>query len=152
MHNEIDIRYKPKVDRLYFIICIPTNVLCLGAMLFPIIFGDLLTLFVTVPVLLFVNYFLISPLFGYVELRCDSLLIKYGFFLKKEIKYSKIRELQCERRFYSESMMSLKNAYEHVNIKYNSFDVTTVSVSDNQAFIEEAEKRMLTAKKMRSEL
>ena len=40
-----------------------------------------------------------------------------------------------ERKFYAESMMSLKNAFEHINIKYNAFDVTTVSVVDNDGFI-----------------
>jgi hypothetical protein len=38
-------------------------------------------------------------------------------------------------------MVSLKNAIEHVNIKYNSFDVTTVSVVDNDGFIEELKER-----------
>ena len=39
-------------------------------------------------------------------------------------------------------MMALKNAIEHVNIKYNTFDVTTVSVADNDGFIEELDRRI----------
>ena len=38
-------------------------------------------------------------------------------------------------------MMSLKNALEHVNIKYNAFDVTTVSVVGNRDLIKEINER-----------
>jgi len=85
---------------------------------------------------LFVGYFLVSPLFGYVELREDGLYIKYGIFLKKTISYESIRGVKIESRFYSDSMMSLKLSYEHINIKYNKFDVTTVSVRDNYRLVE----------------
>ena len=90
----------------------------------------------------FVLYFFVSPLFGYVELRENSMLIKYGFILKKEIPYSKIRSVTKARKFYSDSMMSLKNSFDHVNIKYNTFDVTCVSVVDNDSFINELSKRL----------
>ena len=39
-------------------------------------------------------------------------------------------------------MLALKNSIEHVDIKYNSFDVTCVSVKDNDAFIKELEERI----------
>ena len=135
-------KYKPKVDKLFFIICIPTNILLLGVLF--LAFLEPLMFFVMVPIFAFCNYFLISPLFGYVELRDDEIFIKYGFFMKKSIPYSKIRGLVRERRWYSESMMSLKNAMEHVIIKYNSFDVTTVSVVDNEDFVREVEDRILS--------
>ena len=38
-------------------------------------------------------------------------------------------------------MTSLKNALEHVNIKYNNFDVVTVSVVGNDEFISELAER-----------
>jgi hypothetical protein len=38
-------------------------------------------------------------------------------------------------------MASLKNALEHVNIKYNTFDIVSVSVVDNDGFIEELNTR-----------
>jgi hypothetical protein len=38
-------------------------------------------------------------------------------------------------------MLSLKNALEHVNIKYNNFDIVSVSVVDNDGFIEELNTR-----------
>ncbi len=138
-------KYKPKLDKLYWILFISTNLICVGITVIPL-FSDFGALIVTIPTLLFVNYFFISPLFGYVELREETLFIKYGFFLKKEIKYSKIRKIEKQRRFYSESMMSLKNAIEHVEIKYNSFDVTTVSVVDNHAFISAVEERIALSK------
>ena len=100
-----------------------------------------LALLIMILVDIFTFYFLISTLFGYVELREKSVFIKFGFLLKKEIPYDKIRGTVKERRFYSDSMRSLKNAIEHVNIKYNSFDVVTVSVMDNDKLIEEIERR-----------
>ena len=38
-------------------------------------------------------------------------------------------------------MLSLKSAMEHVEIRYNSFDVTVVSVKDNDALIAELDER-----------
>ena len=141
MENKI---YKPKVDRLFYIIWIPTVLLLFA--------GTVITCFDIIPLLLmlsvdiFTLYFLVSSLVGYVELRPDSMFVKYGFIIKREIPYTNIREIKKERKLYSESMMSLKNAIEHVNIKYNSFDVTTVSVTDNDAFIIELKSRITAAK------
>lgn len=103
-------------------------------------------LFIIIPLDLFVFYFLASPLFGYVELRENSVFIKFGFILKKEIPYGKIRALSKERRIYSESMLSLKNSLDHVNIKYNTFDIVTVSVSDNDELIRETKERISSCK------
>ena len=97
--------------------------------------------FIAVPTFLFVAYFVLSPLFGYVELREDSLFIKFGFFLSREIPYSKIRRVERDRKFYSESMLSLKSALEHVNVGYGSFDVVTVSVLNNDELVRELELR-----------
>ncbi len=134
-------RFKPLIDRLYFMIFIPTALLLIAVTAASAFSPP--ALIITGAVDLFVLYFLISPLFGYVELRESSLFIKYGFLLKKEIPYAKIRGAVKGRKFYSESMMSLKNSFEHVNVKYNTFDVTTVSVVKNDAFISELEKRLL---------
>ncbi len=134
-------RYKPLVDKLYWMLFVPTVVLV--ALICVISsFSAPLTLFLTLPIFLFVLYFFISPLFGYVEFRESTLYIKYGFFLRKEIPYNTIRGAVKERKFYAESMLSLKNAFEHVNIKYNSFDVTTVSVKTNDSLIEALERRV----------
>ena len=127
------LKYKPKIDALFFIIFIPTNILLISGVVLASFAPT--SLFVMLPVFLFSNYFFISPLFGYVELRESTLFIKYGLFMKKEIPYSKIRAVEKERKWYSETMMSLKNSFEHVNVKYNSFDVTAVSVKDNEGFI-----------------
>lgn len=133
-------RFKPLIDKLFFIIFIPTLLLVLSATVIPAIFARQ-TLFWTAPIVVFVLYFLISPLFGWVELRDEALFIKYGFFLKKEIPYGKIRGTEIKKSFYAESMMSLKNSFEHVNIKYNAFDVTSVSVVGNEELIQELEHR-----------
>jgi hypothetical protein len=99
-------------------------------------------LFIMIPCSLITFYFLFSSLFGYVELRENSVYIKLGFFIKRDIPYDTILAVNKERRFYSESMLSLKNALEHVNIKYNKFDVITVSVKGNDELIAELENRM----------
>ena len=133
-------RYKPLVDKLYFLIAIPS--LIISAAMTVLSAFSWVSLLITVPVDLLIIYFLISPLFGYAELRENSLFIKYGMILKKEIPYGKIRAAERERKFYSESMMSLKNSFEHVNIKYNTFDVTCVSVVDNDGFVRELEAKI----------
>ena len=117
---------------------------CLAAAVIPAIFSPT-TLFITLPVLLFALYFFVSPLFGYIELRENELFIKYGFFLKRSIPYEKLRSAEKGRKFYPESMLSLKNSFDHVNVKYNSFDVTTVSVEDNDDLIRELDARRASA-------
>ena len=133
-------RYHPLFDRLYWILFMTTLSMVLIPMVICGVFSPN-TLLVMVPIFLFVLYFFISPFFGYVEFRDHSLLIRYGFFMKREILYHKIRSVQKERKWYCESMLSLKNALEHVNIKYNTFDVTTISVIDNDGWICELKKR-----------
>ena len=120
---------------LFYIILIPT-VLLLAAVTVVSAFEPTMLL-VTVPVDIVCLYFLISPLFGYVELRESSLFIKFGFFMKREIPYSKIRGTSRARKWYSDSMLSLKNSMEHLNIKYNTFDMISISVCENEDFIKE---------------
>lgn len=138
-------KYMPKIDRLFWSLFIPTNLFCILVLVIPSII-DPQVLFITLPIFLFVNYFFASSLFGYAELREKELFIKYGFFLKKSIPYDKIRSLEKERKFYSHSMLSLKNSYDHINIKYNFYDVTTVSLKDEDGFIAELSKRINIAR------
>ena len=132
--------FKPGYDKLFWFIWIPTSILLLGVT--AIGFFAPTSLFVLIPVDLFTFYFLVSPLFGYVELRESTLFVRFGFFITREIPYGKIRGLMKERRWYSESMLSLKSAMEHVKIKYNAFDVITASMRDNDALIEAIEERV----------
>ena len=134
-------RYNPKFDKLFLWILIPTALLMTGVTVVSALF-DAVTLFFTVPVTLFVFYFLITPVFGYAELRESALFVKFGFFLAREIPYEKIRGVQKARKFYSDSMLSLKNSLDHVNVKYNKFDILSVSVTDNEDFMAELEKRI----------
>lgn len=133
-------RFKPLVDKSFWIILLILSViLALGTVVavfeLPAL---LLMLFVDV----FSFYLLLSPLFGYAELREKYLFIKFGVFLKKEIPYDKIRGATKERKFYSDSMLSLKTAMEHVNIRYNRFDVVSVSLADSDGFISELDLRL----------
>ena len=133
-------RYKPLVDGFWLGIIIPIIAVMLAAIVLIIIF-DPMGLWIMIPTFLFVLYFLISPFFGCVELRKESVYIKYGFFIKREIPYKRIRDVAMTSGFYSESMLSLKCAREHVNIKYNTFDITCVSVVSNDEFVAELRQR-----------
>ena len=133
-------RYKPLVDKMFYIILL-TSIIPMAAMTVISAFSPI-SLVVTIPVDLLVIYFIISPLFGYVELRDSTLYIKYGLIMAKEIPYAKIRGTVKARKFYSDSMVSLKNAMEHVNVRYNTFDIASVSVVGNDDFIRELEVRL----------
>ncbi len=138
------LKFKPLVDKLFWIIVISTSALMLAV--------TALSLFAPYAILimlgtdLFVAYFLVSPLFGYVELREETVFVKFGFILKREISYKKIRGFGRERKWYADSMLSLKNSIDHVNIKYNSFDMVSVSVRDNDRLIREIEARVAKAR------
>ena len=137
-------RYKPLVDRLFFLILIPTVALLAVATVFSVFsLGALLIMLATD---VFVLYFFVSSIFGYVELRENTVFIRFGIILKREIPYSKIRGVAKERKIYSESMLSLKNAMEHINIKYNSFDTVTVSVRENDELLRELQARLANLK------
>jgi membrane protein YdbS with pleckstrin-like domain len=133
-------KYKPLIDKLYMTILIIIAVL-LSSVTVAAAFAPA-ALLIVLPIDLFTIYHVISPLFGYVELRESSLYIRYGLILSKEIPYGRIRNVSKGRGFYSESMLSLKNALDHVNIKYNTFDMTTVSVRDNDSFINDLSERI----------
>lgn len=92
--------------------------------------------------LLFTNFFIISSFFGYAELKSEELYVKFGFFLKKSIPYSKIQGIEKKRDWYSSSLVSLKMAKEHIDIKYNRFDVLSLSLKDEEVFIEELNKKI----------
>ena len=133
------IRFKPKYDKSFHIIWIPTLLLLAAATVFAAL--EPLALLIIIPTDLFTLYFVITSLFGYVELREETVFVKFGLIMKKEIPYSRIRAVEMQRKLYADSMVALKNSIEHVNIKYNSFDVTSVSVVDNNRLIEELKKR-----------
>lgn len=133
-------KFRPSFDKTYLCIWVP---LCILMFLFTMLaFFAPTSLFVMIPTDLFVLYFLISPLFGYVELREKTVFIRFGLILKREIPYQKIRGITKERKFYSDSMLALKNAMEHINIKYNTFDMISVSIVESEAFVQALEKRI----------
>ena len=70
-----------------------------------------------------------------------ALRLRFGFFMKREIPYSKIRGVEKVRRFYSDSMLSLKNSFDHLNIKYNTFDIISISVVGSEDFVSELSLR-----------
>ena len=74
-------RFKPLFDKLFFIIFIPITVLMIAFTVLEC-FAPM-ALFIIIPIDTLVLYLLLSPLFGYVELRESSLFIKYGLVLKK---------------------------------------------------------------------
>ena len=141
--------YKPKIDGLFYAIWIPTVLLLLACTV--VACTDPVALLILIATDIFTLYFLVSPLVGYVELRENTVFIRYGFILTREIDYLHIRDMKKERKFYSEAMLSLKNSMEHVTIKYNKFDVTTVSVTDNDDLMMNIRAR-IEAKRIDSEI
>ena len=133
-------RYKPLIDKLFWIIWVPTLILLAATTV--ISTYDSFACFIMIPTDAFVLYFLISPLFGYVELRDDTIFIKYGFIIKREIPYDKVRSVSKKRSFIAETMLSLKNSLDHVEIRYNAFDVTSVSVVGNDDLVDEINSRI----------
>ena len=133
-------RYKPLIDKIFWIIWVPTLLLVAVATVITSI--DTVAFLIMLAIDMFTLYFLISPLFGYVELREETVFVKLGFFMKKEIPYKKIRDAVKERKLYADSMSSLKNALDHVNIKYNTFDVLSVSVIGNDDLVKRLKVRM----------
>ena len=135
-------RYRPLVDKLFWITTIIAVSLLLGVTIAVCLYPDGLAVAIVLAVDLLTLYIILSPLFGYVELGEKSLFIKFGLVLKREIPYDKIHGLKKERRTYSESILSLKNAMEHIDIKYGSYQVVTVSVVDNDELMEEIKSRI----------
>ena len=133
-------RFKPLLDRAFWIILIPTLMLLAAATVISCYAP--VALFIIIPVDVLSVYFLFTPLFGYVELREDTVFVKLGLIMEREIPYTKIRAVEKERKLYSDSLVSLKCAMEHVNIRYNRFDVLSVSVQDNDALIVGINDRM----------
>ena len=133
-------RYKPMLDKLFYILSAVTLLIVATP---TVVCGILAptTLFIMIPICLFTAYFFVTTLFGYVELRESTVYIRYGFIMKREIPYSKIRKVEKERSLISPSINSIKNSIEHVNIKYNTFDITTVSVKGNDELIRELNER-----------
>ena len=133
-------RFYPKFDKLFWITLIPT--LLLLAVTTVISAVTVPALIIAISIDIFTLYFFISPFSGYVELRDSSVFIKFGFILKKEIPYKTIREITRERKFYADSIVAMKSSLEHVNIKYNRFDVASVSVTKNDEFVKALKHRI----------
>ena len=142
-------RFKPKIGKMFYIIWIPTVLLL--AVCTWLSFAAPIGFVIMLATDLFTLYFLITSLFGYVELREETVYVKFGLFTEKEIPYTSIRDISKERKFYSDSMMSLKYTLEHVNIKYNRFDLVSVSVVENDELIRDLEERIGRNKKQKEE-
>ena len=137
MENKI---YKPLFGKMFYAIWIPTAVFLLAMTVVSAKYISALIIMLATDI--FTLYFLLSSVYAWVELRENSVFIRFGFIKTVEIPYERIRGVSKERKFYADSMMSIKNSMEHVNIKYNRFDVASVSVVDNDAFISDLELRM----------
>jgi len=124
----------------YFRVWFIAIVLLLGLTVEICLFPEPLAICLVIPLELIVLYLLISPFFGYVELRENTVFIKFGLILKKEIPFSVIRGAERVVKTSSDSIISLKTAFEHINIKYNRYDVVSVSIKDGDVFIAEIEK------------
>ena len=137
-------RYKPLIGMTFWAILVITLILLTAATVCASF--DFLALCIVIPVDIFTLYFIVTPLFGYVELREESVFIRFGLIVTREVRYDSIREIVKDHKLYANSMMALKNSLDHVDIKYNRFDVYSVSVVDNDSFIRELEARVTKIK------
>ena len=127
-------RYKPLIGKTFWVIWIPTLIFLAVVTIMSAAYISALLIMLATDI--FTVYFLVSSLVGYVELREETVFVKLGFFTTREIPYNKIRDVSKEHKLYADSMLSLKNSLDHVNIKYNRFDVLSVSVVDNDELID----------------
>ena len=127
-------RYKPLIGKTFWVIWIPTLIFLAVVTIMSAAYISALLIMLATDI--FTVYFLVSSLVGYVELREETVFVKLGFFTTREIPYNKIRDVSKEHKLYADSMLSLKNSLDHVNIKYNRFDVLSVSVTDNDELID----------------
>ena len=137
-----NLKFRPKFDKLFLGTMVPTLILILGLLIMTAIWQSTGGWIVMAGTFLFTAYFFVSPFFGYVELRETAVFVKFGFFLRQEIPYESIRGIEIKRSIISDSMLSLKNAMEHVSIKHGRFDATSVSVVNNDELISEIEARI----------
>ena len=133
-------KYFPLVDSLFYVYTavFTVIVLAVGAA-FAFLASEVLVWYAPLCLLLFVP--VLSPLFGYAELREECLFIRFGLLIKREIPYPVIRKTAKENKIYSDAMLSLKTAKEHVNISYNSFDLISISVKNSEDFLRELDKK-----------
>ena len=134
------IRFKPKIDKLFYLIWIPTTVLLVVLTVLSI--TSLTAILIMACTDVFTFYFMVSSLIGYVELREKSLFVRFGFVLKREIPYERIRKIEKGRGVYTETMLSLKNSLDHINIRYNKFDVIAISVINDEDFVQILKERI----------
>lgn len=136
-------KFRPRVDAQYLWIAIPTELFLVVMTVMTLVHFTLFGLTIMLAALAFSSFFILSPIFfGYAELRENELFVDFGIFIKRSIPYSKIRKIEKKRSFYSESMLSLKCARDHVNVKYNRFDVISLSLKDEDLFLEELNKKI----------
>ncbi len=137
--------FKPLVDRLFWSVLIILFFSLTGATIISSVNLILLIFMIVLDAVCI--YLLVSPLFGYVELGESAVLVKFGLLMSREIPYSSIRGMTRGRGIHSESMISLKNGMDHVNIKHGRFDVTTVSVVGNDELVALLEARVGAARR-----
>ena len=136
--------YKPLIDKYFYYIWAPITILlaiCTYISLF-----EVTSFFIMVSTDIFTFYFMISSLVGYCKFQEETLYIRFGFILKIEINYKDIIEIKKERGVMTYTMLSLKNALDHITIKYNKYDFIAISVKNQEDFIQELELRIKKAK------
>lgn len=138
-------RFKPYFDKTFKVVLFLSSALCL--MLFVALsFVDFFAMLVCLACALLTAYFIISPLFGYAELRDKTLYVKFGIIMEKEIEYSRITRIKRGRGFYSDSFVSLKNSMEHITVWCGIGESVTLSVVDNDRFATELEERIAASR------
>lgn len=134
-------KYKAEIGSFFIITLAIVSLLVLFPLIISIIVMNTTAIIISAVFFVIMEAVLISPIFGYVKLEENALYIRYGLIFRKRIPYDKIVSLEKEHKLYSESIISLKTAIEHIKIKYNTYDNTTVSIRNMDQFIGEVNQR-----------
>lgn len=139
-------KYKCKIDKGYLIFYLVLELLFLIVPIVSFILKDIIEGLVELIPFAIITFCFTSSLNAYVILHENELFIKYGFILKKSIPYEKIIGIEKKKQFICESIIAIKNSKEHIDIKYNKFDVTSISVKNNDFFINELKEKIALKK------
>lgn len=135
-------KFKTKFDLFHIMILLITELIMLPFVIISLIDKSYGAAIISAIPGILIALLWISMASAYAVLEDDSLFIKYGFVFKKRIPYNKIRSIEKKKKWYSESLLGMKNSLVHVDIKYNTYDITCVSLKDNDLFIDELTKRI----------
>lgn len=135
-------KYRVKLTAFYLTVLIAASILFVIPLATSFIYRKLWFILFSVFLFLIAELLMISTLFGYVRLDETALYIRFGFFARKKIAYSRIRHIEKKQGLFRESLFSLNTAKEYIRIDYGESKFLTVSIRQPDDFIEKLKNKM----------